>query len=371
MTPHTLKCCLLGCVAATMASNPYEYCGSVLELRPSPNGGEYQLDIDRLPAGAGIYRLSAWVRLSWNLVIPPESRTVFHSRFFDSTGAEIGSGTNLVFDEDLWPTAPGVYQHFSVAFDTGDVAPSLIEWYVGYPMLHTAGNIRMTGLQVEAPDGQRSFFGGNGGGRYSFTWAYNEAKSYGLTGFVDDCAFISEDHSYSPVYINSFRVNTTNMSPEVNDIPLIKRSGGILGATFTITGSQQPNTFGSLSYSWFETPGDPDLVDFVVFLNNVLVYFDANGYVTTPSPKNPIVSDEMLFRPSRSVSGIEFLKKYYAGSQFDHTHLSFNGLRFENGSYTFQGNLPALLFNEEKKGVAPLTLDLSFGQPNRYVPGGY
>jgi len=336
-----------------------------------------------LTSGAGTYRLSAWVKYSSDLEIPPGKRTVFHARWYSASDAEIKSGTNLEFDEDLWPTAPDVYQHISMEFDTGDVDASRIEWYVGYPMFLTAGSIRLTGLQVEGPDGRRYIHNGNfleGRGEYNnFIGGrnieyYNEGKSYGETAIVEDCALpCIERRNFGIDPRNP--LSSENWSAEVQNIPFIKDRG--VGAVFYVIGSFQPGTFGSLNYYQFRVAsgpsGEPNRVH---FLDNILVYFDANGFITTPSPRNVIVTDDMVHTlPSPysdyGISGVDFFAKYY-GDPKNYTHLSLPGLRYDSGEGdTFEAievldYLPGVLFNGEAK--VSRFHDLTFGpdQPVRY-----
>ena len=351
-----------------------EDCGGyALELLPSPEAspgrGEYQLDIVNLTSGPGIYRLSAWVMYSLDLEIPDGNRTVFHARWWNQEG-EIKDGTNKVFEEKFWPTEPDVYQFLSLDFDTGDEEPSWIEWYVGYPLLLEEGSIRMTGLQAEGPDGRRYIVNGDFIGGQDIEY-YQATKSYGVTDIVkDDTLPCIENRWYSYGGL----IDTKDMSSEVQKIDFIQRREGYVDALFDLRGSFQPHTFGSLNYYWFETedagPWSPNRVH---FLSNVRIYFDANGFITTPSPKNIIVTDAMLpHRPfACQVSGVDFFNKFYSPhwphSQFcsfchfdDLTHLCLPGLRYDYDDDRIDVFLPALLFNYDND-TSPLLLDLTFG----------
>ena len=349
--------------------------GYALELLPSDDQGggrgEYQLDVVNLTSGPGIYRLSAWVKYSSDLVIPPENRTVFHARWWNQEG-EIKDGTNKVFDEKFWPSVSDVYQYLSVDFDTDGDEPSWIEWYVGYPLLLEGGSVRLTGLQVQGPDGRRYIKNSN------FLWGkhpaeYTERKSYGNTTIVEDCTL-------PPTYFRRFRLSnlsTVNFMSNINFI-----NDGNVDAIIDISGSFQPFTFGSLSYSWFDDDDTDDWLyvypNRIQWLDNILIYFDADGFITSPSPKNIIVSNDMLFpgkiAHATLVSGIDFLTTHYKGHHhdFDHTHLILPGLRYDPDDYCFRSDvlnyLPALLFNYEKNDTDPLLLDFTFGpnQPTSY-----
>jgi len=378
-----MKCLLLfltACVAGVIADDASCRGGYALELRPAGDSaeqvgrGEYQLDIRNLTSGPGIYRLSAWVRYSSSLQIPPGNRTLFHARFYAASGAEIGSGTNLVYDEELWPSVAGTYQHLQLEFDTGDKEPARIEWYVGYPLLLDAGWIRMTGVQVEGPDGRRYVKNGDFIDGQDIEY-YSESNSYGE--FV-----IRKDFSLPCVEARRYLATlSSEFWPDaVKNIPFIARRLGDVGAAFEVRGSFRRGTFGSLTYFWHEVedagPASPNRV---YFLDNVLCYFDANGFITTPSPKNLIVTDDML--PDSGfdfqLSGFDFFSQYYYKSnEFYHSHLAIPGLRYDFEQDTIRPvfHVPVLgVFNYDSRPdleddvYFPVDLTFGYNQPSTYV----
>ena len=112
------------------------------------------------------------------------SHQLLHARFMTS-----GAFADFPVATGGFPTARDEWQAVETSINCGEV-PSRIEWYLGFPMSHTAGNVWVTDVQITAPDGEQlipdgSFPGG------AHPAAYSAGDSYGTYAVVPSCSFRS------------------------------------------------------------------------------------------------------------------------------------------------------------------------------------
>ena len=160
------------------------FCDShALRFDPNAGGGDSEYQLNILPSTgflAGRYRLSARAYTSSDY---DGSHQLLHARFMTS-----GAFADLPVTTGGFPTARDEWQAVETSINCGDV-PSRIEWYLGFPMSHTAGNVWVTDVQITAPGGEQlipdgSFPGG------AHPAAYSAGDSYGTYAVVPSCSFL-------------------------------------------------------------------------------------------------------------------------------------------------------------------------------------
>jgi hypothetical protein len=156
-----------------------------LKFGNNPSGSEYQVDIPLASHSyTGTYTISAraWATSDYN-----GNTQLLHSRFYTSSGGEIGTtGGGFPTSRDQW-------EDISVTFSATS-APYNVSWYVGYPQRNSAGNVYITNLQMTDPRGNTILSDGQFS-RGTNMATYSAGASYG---------------SYSLVPLDSVTVAPTN-----------------------------------------------------------------------------------------------------------------------------------------------------------------
>jgi len=145
-------------------------------LQFEPTTGEYELQVP-LPRGLnGEYTLSAMVYATPDF---NGEEQVLHARFLPHHQVDVTYGG--------FPTVRDEWQRVELKY-TVTRGTNGVNWYVGYPMKHTAGRVWVTDLQITEPDGKVLLSDGHFPSGANMA-TYSRSASYGDYSIVPACSF--------------------------------------------------------------------------------------------------------------------------------------------------------------------------------------
>ena len=129
---------------------------NLLRIEPDDNAGQGQYQInskDNSIGYAGAFEISLWAKCGGNW---DGDQQLLHSRWYDTSGTEIGTTVGGWFDlqekdgADLVANCDSeVWRKISRTFDSGLKEVGKFELYVGYPMKASTGYLEITKISVK------------------------------------------------------------------------------------------------------------------------------------------------------------------------------------------------------------------------------